>query len=71
MICKMFVGLENVILRMMFVTLSCSQNLLLCFVESASFLSHFVHLQVCVFFGIFACRMMFLHRIILIKRIAS
>jgi len=48
-ICKMFVGLENVILRMMLVTLSCSQDLLLCFVESASFLSLFVHLQVCVF----------------------
>jgi len=47
-ICKMFVGLENVILRMMFVTLSCSQDLFLCFVESASFVNLFVHPQVCV-----------------------
>jgi len=48
-ICKVFVGLENVILRMMFVILSCSQDLLLSspelFLCSSIFLSF---LEVCV-----------------------
>jgi len=64
----MFVGLANVILLMMFVIL-CSHSFLLCLVELASFLNHFVLPQgVCVFFPCFACRMRILHWIMLYEK---
>ena len=65
-ICKVFVGLENVILRMLFVILFVFARSPFIFAWTLSlFLTLFVLLRcVCVFFRCFACRMMLLHRII-------